>query len=148
MTEMVGEDEMIDVPNVGGWTNRKMKKKVLAEIIEARFIEIFELIAQEIEKTSYHNLMASGMVITGGTCIMPGADRLAHSVLNLPVRVGYPEKIRNLQELVYSPKYATSVGLVRFGINSNQGKLNFVGDETKLFHKVSRRMKDWMQEFF
>lgn len=148
MTEMVGEDEMIDVPNVGGWTNRKMKKKVLAEIIEARFIEIFELIAQEIEKTSYHNLMASGMVITGGTCIMPGADRLAHSVLNLPVRVGYPEKIGNLQELVYSPKYATSVGLVRFGINSNQGKLNFVGDETKLFHKVSRRMKDWMQEFF
>ena len=100
------------------------------------------------EKTSYHNLMASGMVITGGTCIMPGADRLAHSVLNLPVRVGFPEKIGGLQELVYSPKYATSVGLVRYGINSNQGKLNFVGDETNLFHKVSRRMKDWMQEFF
>jgi cell division protein FtsA len=92
--------------------------------------------------------MASGVVITGGTCIMPGADRLASQVLNLPVRVGYPENIAGLREMIYSPKYATSVGLVRYGITSNQGKLNFVGDDTNLFHKVSRRMKDWMQDFF
>ena len=50
--------------------------------------------------------------------------------------------------MIYSPKYATSVGLVRYGITSNQGKLNFVGDDTNLFNKVSRRMKDWMQDFF
>jgi cell division protein FtsA len=92
--------------------------------------------------------MASGVVITGGSCIMPGVDQLAHQVLNMPVRVGYPEHISGLKELIYSPKYATSVGLVRYGITSNQGKLNFVGDETNLFHKVSRRMKDWMQDFF
>ncbi len=148
MSSMVKEDEMIDVPSVGGRNNRTMKKRVLASIIEDRFREIFELIAHEIEKTHFHTLMASGVVITGGTCIMPGADRLASQVLNLPVRVGYPENIAGLREMIYSPKYATSVGLVRYGITSNQGKLNFVGDDTNLFHKVSRRMKDWMQDFF
>ncbi len=148
MTSMVEEDEMIEVPSVGGRNNRTMKKRVLASIIEDRFREIFELIAHEIEKTHFHTLMASGVVITGGTCIMPGADQLASQVLNLPVRVGFPENITGLREMIYSPKYATSVGLVRYGITSNQGKLNFVGDDTNLFHKVSRRMKDWMQNFF
>ncbi len=79
---------------------------------------------------------------------MPGADQLASQVLNLPVRVGFPENISGLQEMIYSPKYATSVGLVRYGITSNQGKLNFAGDDTNLFNKVSKRMKDWMQNFF
>ena len=148
MTSMVEEDEMIEVPSVGGRNNRTMKKRVLASIIEDRFREIFELIAHEIEKTHFHTLMASGVVITGGTCIMPGADQLASQVLNLPVRVGFPENISGLREMIYSPKYATSVGLVRYGITSNQGKLNFAGDDTNLFHKVSRRMKDWMQNFF
>ena len=147
-TSMVKEDEMIEVPSVGGRNNRTMKKRVLASIIEDRFREIFELIAHEIEKTHFHTLMASGVVITGGTCIMPGADQLASQVLNLPVRVGFPENITGLREMIYSPKYATSVGLVRYGITSNQGKLNFAGDDTNLFHKVSRRMKDWMQNFF
>ena len=148
MTSMVKEDEMIEVPSVGGRNNRTMKKRVLASIIEDRFREIFELIAHEIEKTHFHTLMASGVVITGGTCIMPGADQLASQVLNLPVRVGFPENITGLREMIYSPKYATSVGLVRYGITSNQGKLHFAGDDTNLFHKVSRRMKDWMQNFF
>ena len=148
MTNMVKQDEMIEVPSVGGRNNRTMKKRVLASIVEDRFREIFELIAHEIEKTHFHTLMASGVVITGGTCIMPGADQLASKVLNLPVRVGFPENISGLREMIYSPKYATSVGLVRYGITSNQGKLHFAGDDTNLFHKVSRRMKDWMQNFF
>ena len=148
MTSMVDENEMIEVPSVGGRNNRTMKKQVLASIIEDRFREIFELIAHEIEKTHFHTLMASGVVITGGTCIMPGADQLASQVLNLPVRVGFPENISGLREMIYSPKYATSVGLVRYGITSNQGKLHFAGDDTNLFNKVSRRMKDWMQNFF
>ena len=148
MTSMVGENDMIEVPSVGGRNNRTMKKRVLASIIEDRFREIFELIAHEIEKTHFHTLMASGVVITGGTCIMPGVDQLAYQVLNLPVRVGFPENITGLQEMIYSPKYATSVGLVRYGISSNQGKLHFAGDDTNLFNKVSKRMKDWMQNFF
>ena len=148
MTSMVKEDEMIEVPSVGGRNNRTMKKRVLASIVEDRFREIFELIAHEIEKTHFHTLMASGVVITGGTCIMPGADQLASQVLNLPVRVGFPENISGLREMIYSPKFATSVGLVRYGITSNQGKLHFAGDDTNLFNKVSRRMKDWMQNFF
>ena len=78
---------------------------------------------------------------------MPGADELAQEVLHLPVRVGYPENIQGLQELVYSPKYATSVGLVRYGLN-DENNMQFFGDDTNLFHKVSRRMKDWLHEFF
>ncbi|MBF0351014.1 MAG: cell division protein FtsA [SAR324 cluster bacterium] len=147
MTSMVTPEELIEVPGVGGRKNRTIPKIVLAEIIEDRFREIFEFIAQEIEKSQYRSVMASGVVITGGTCIMTGADELASDVLNLPVRVGFPEHIGKLQELIYSPKYATSVGLVRYGLNS-QSKLRFSGDESNLFHKVSRRMKDWLHEFF
>ncbi|MGA1599641.1 MAG: cell division protein FtsA [bacterium] len=144
----VDEDEEIQVPGVGGRNTRGMKKRVLAEIIEARFQEIFELIAQEVSKTPYRNLMASGVVITGGTCIMPGADRLGAQILGLPVRVGFPENIAGLHELIYSPKYATSVGLVRYGINSNYGRPLFGGDESNVFHRLSRRMKDVLRDFF
>ncbi|MBF0278545.1 MAG: cell division protein FtsA [SAR324 cluster bacterium] len=147
MVSMVEKGEMIQVSGVGGRRNRNIKKEVLAEIIEDRFREIFEFIANEIEKSQYRNVIASGVVITGGTCIMPGSDELASEVLNIPVRVGFPENISGIQELIYSPKYATSVGLVRYGINS-QSKLQFSGDETNVFHKVSRRMKDWLHEFF
>lgn len=148
MTSMVENDEMIHVPSVGGRKTRTVQKQVLAEIVEDRFSEVFEFIAQEIEKSQYRNVMASGVVITGGTCIMPGADSLAMQLLKLPVRVGFPEHISGLQELIYSPKYATSVGLVRYGTNNQQSRLNFRGDETNVFHKVSRRMKDWLHEFF
>ena len=147
MVSMVDKGEMIQVSGVGGRRNRNIKKEVLAEIIEDRFREIFEFIATEIEKSQYRSVIASGIVITGGTCIMPGSDELATKVLNIPVRVGFPENISGIQELIYSPKYATSVGLVRHGIN-NQSKLQFSGDETNVFHKVSRRMKDWLHEFF
>jgi cell division protein FtsA len=147
MVSMVEKDEMIQVSGVGGRRNRNIRKQVLAEIIEDRFREIFEFIATEIEKSQYRNVIASGLVVTGGTCIMPGSDELASEVLNIPVRVGFPENISGIQELIYSPKFATSVGLVRYGINS-QSKLQFSGDETNVFHKVSRRMKDWLHEFF
>lgn len=145
---MLKPDEKIEVPGLGGGRkSRTIRKQVLAEIIEARFREVFDFISMEIEKSNYRNVIASGVVITGGTCIMPGSDELANEVLNLPVRVGFPEHISGLQELIYSPKYATSVGLVRYGLNS-QSKLNYTGDETKMFHKVSKRMKDWLHEFF
>lgn len=147
MVSMVEDEEMIQVAGVGGRRARTIHKQVLAEIIEDRFREIFEFIAVEIEKSQYRNVIASGVVVTGGTCIMPGTDELAGRVLNIPVRVGFPENISGIQELIYSPKYATSVGLVRYGIN-NQSKLQFSGDETNVFHKVSHRMKDWLHEFF
>jgi len=147
MVSMVEPDEMIQVIGVGGRRSRSIRKEVLAEILEDRFREIFEFIAAEIEKSQYRNMLASGAVITGGTCIMSGADELAAEVLKIPVRVGFPENTTGIQELIYSPKYATSVGLVRYGI-SNQDKPQFTGDETNIFHKVSRRMKDWLHEFF
>lgn len=148
LASMVTPDEMVQVPSMGGRKNRRIQKLVLAQIIEDRFREIFEFIAQEVEKSQYRNMVASGVVITGGTCIMTGADELAQEVLHLPVRVGYPEHIQGLQELVYSPKYATSVGLVRYGLNYDEGHVHFFGDDMNLYHKVSRRMKDWLHEFF
>lgn len=147
MTSMVSPDEMIHVNGVSGSKPRTIQKLVLAGIVEDRFREIFEFIAQEIEKSRYRSMLASGVVITGGSCIMLGTDELASEVLRLPVRVGFPERIVGLQELVYSPKYATSVGLVRYGMN-NHNKFSFSGDDTNVFHKVSRRMKDWLHEFF
>lgn len=148
MVSMVKPDEMIQVPNVGGRKTRNIQKLVLAQIIEERFREIFEFIDTEVEKSKFRRMVASGVVITGGTCVMPGADELGSEILRLPVRVGFPESVTGIRDLIYSPKYATSVGLVRYGIQSHNKSMRFSGDETNLFNKVSRRMKDWLHEFF
>jgi cell division protein FtsA len=149
LTKLVEPDEMIQVPSVGGRKSRTLDKRLLADIIEPRFREIFELVGKEIDKSKYRNVIASGVVITGGSSLMPGADELAADILNFPVRVGFPENISGLNEMIYSPMYATAVGLLRFGLNNGQLRSTplFSGDHT-LLNKMSRRMREWVQEFF
>lgn len=149
MTRLVAVNEMVQVPSVGGRRARTLDKRVIAEIIEPRFREIFELINAEIDKSGYRNVIASGIVITGGSSIMPGADDLAADILQFPVRVGFPENITGLNEMIYSPKHATGVGLLRYALGNGEHRHTplFAGQQGML-HRVSRRMRDWMSDFF
>ena len=92
-------------------------------------------------------IIASGVVITGGTCILPGMPELAEQVFNLPVRRGVPRDIGGLTDVVNSPVYATGVGLVKYGSKNLQTK-NFAIGQENVFDKVVRRMKEWFSEFF
>jgi len=149
MTTLVEPDEMIQVPSVGGRRSRTLDKRVIAEIIEPRFREVYELVNSEIDRSGYRNVIASGVVITGGSSIMPGADDLAAEILQFPVRVGFPENITGLNEITYSPMHATGVGLLRYaqGNGSHRHVPLFSGDQT-LLNRFSRRMRDWVNEFF
>jgi cell division protein FtsA len=147
LVSMVKKEEMIEVPSVGGRKPRTLSRQTLAEIIEPRVEEILTLVQAEIVRSGYANLIGSGIVLTGGTAIMEGMPEIAEQVFNLPVRRGYPVGISGLADLVNSPIFATGVGLVKYG-SRNRSKSRFRIGETNIFSKVSRRMRDWLGEFF
>ena len=147
LTSMVGKDETIEVPSVGGREPRILSRQLLAEILEPRVEEVFSLVNREIVKSGYAGLIASGIVITGGSAILSGTPELAEQVFNLPVRRGTPLDIGGLTDIVNSPIYATGVGLVKYG-SLNVQVQNFKIGEANVFDRVSRRMKEWLREFF
>jgi cell division protein FtsA len=147
LVSMVNKEEMIEVPSVGGRKSRTLSRQTLAEIIEPRVEEILTLVQGEIVRSGYANLIGSGIVLTGGTSIMEGMPEIAEQVFNLPVRRGYPVGITGLVDLVNSPIYATGVGLVIYG-SRNPSKRSIPSGRTDIISKASRRMRDWLGEFF
>lgn len=114
-TSMVDEDETIEVPSVGGRPPRVLERQVLCRIIEPRVEEIFQAIGHVIAETGYRDMLASGLVVTGGTTQLDGMPELAEEIAGLPVRRGAPIGIGGLLDVVRSPAYATGVGLVKYG---------------------------------
>jgi cell division protein FtsA len=147
MTSMVGKDETIEVPSVGGREPRVLSRHLLAEILEPRVEEIFTLAQREIIKSGFEDLLASGIVLTGGSCILPGMPEMAEQIFNLPVRRGLPQGIGGLTDVVNSPIYATGVGLVKYGARCGGAPKFKIGSDN-LFDRVLRRMKEWFVEFF
>ena len=147
LASMVRKDESIEVPSVGGRKPRVLSRQTLAEIIEPRVEEILTLVQNEIAKTGYGNLIASGIILTGGSAIMEGIPELAEQIFNLPVRRGVPIGIGGLVDLVNSPIYATGVGLVLYG-SRHKAQSRFKVGEGNIFSKVTHRMKEWISEFF
>jgi cell division protein FtsA len=149
LASMIGKDETIEVPSVGGRKPRILSRQLLAEILEPRVEEIFSLVNREIVKSGFEDMIASGVVITGGSTILEGMPELAEQVFNLPVRRGLPQEIGGLVDVVNSPVYATGVGLVVYG-SKNVGISEFptAQSDENLFRRVSRRMKEWFGEFF
>ena len=147
LTSMVGRDETIEVPSVGGREPRILSRQLLSEILEPRVEEIFTLVNREIMRSGYEDLIASGAVITGGSSILEGMPELAEQVFNLPVRRAAPTGIGGLTDVVNSPIHATGVGLVKYGSRNLQSK-NFLIGQENIYDKVARRMKDWFGEFF
>jgi cell division protein FtsA len=147
LTSMVGKDETIEVPSVGGREPRILSRQLLAEILEPRVEEMFSLINREIIKSGYDELIASGVVITGGTAILPGMPELAEQIFNLPVRRGTPIDIGGLADVVNSPIYASGVGLVKYGSMNSQAQKFKVGEDN-MFERVAKRLKEMFSDFF
>jgi cell division protein FtsA len=147
LASMVQKDETIEVPSVGGRNPRVLSRQTLAEIIEPRVEEILTLVHHEVMKTGYANLIASGIILTGGTAVLEGLPELAEQIFNLPVRRGIPIGIGGLVDLVNSPMYATGVGLVLYG-SKHETQSRFKIGEANIFSKVTHRMREWIGEFF
>jgi cell division protein FtsA len=150
LASLVGKDETIEVPSVGGRKPRILSRQLLAEILEPRVEEIFTLVNREIVKSGFEDMIASGVVITGGSTILEGMPELAEQIFNLPVRRGTPQKIGGLVDVVNSPVYSTGVGLVIYGSRHMEVATQFptTQSDDSLFRKVSKRMREWFGEFF
>ena len=146
-TPLIPKDEIIEVPSVGGREPRKVSRQILGEIIEPRMEEILNLAHREIVKSGYEDLLAAGVVLTGGTAILEGITELAEQIFNMPVRRGYPIGIGGLTDIVNSPMYATGVGLIIYGSKGYYRNV-FKRSDGNIFNRVTRRMKRWFTEFF
>jgi cell division protein FtsA len=147
LSSLVGDDETIDVPAVGGRKPQTRSRQILCEIIEPRIEEIYVLVQQEIQKSGFEDLTSSGVVLTGGCCVMQGMVELAEEVLGLPARIGEPNSVGGLVDVVRSPKYATAVGLVRYGMEHEP----LVGAPTKSNGGLRRlwgKTRSWFAEIF
>ncbi len=144
---VVDNEETIEVPGIGGRKPRIVSRRALCDIIQPRMEEILTFAHRELIKSGYDDLMASGVVLTGGTAHMPGLCELAEQIFDLPVREGIPIGINGLVDVVKNPMYATGVGLVLYGARNPRGK-RFTNGDSRLFARVLRRMKEWFLEFF
>ena len=144
INSLIDKDQMIEVPSVGGRKPRLLSRHILSEILEPRVEEIFTLIDQEIERTELKELLASGVVITGGSALLPGIAEIADQVFQLPTRIGFPQRISGLVDVVNGPMFATAVGLVLYGME-HQSQNKFRIRDGNIFNKVTLRMKSWFK---
>lgn len=114
--QMVDPTEMVDVPEYGENAQHKVARRTVCEIVEARVEEIFEMIIADIKRAGYDGLLPAGMVLAGGTANLLGIETLARDLLRFPVRVGRPRGVRGLTDTVSDPAYATSIGLLLWGL--------------------------------
>lgn len=135
-------DEMIDVPGVGDRGPRTLSRQALAAVIEPRVEELFSLVHQVVRESGYEELLSSGVVLTGGTAMMPGMVELGEDMFLKPVRVGVPEYRGNLHEVVKSPRYATVMGLLQEGrVQRVRGRKVVV--QSGSAKQIWTRMKEW-----
>ncbi len=135
----------IEVPGVGGRGSKRLSRSILAEILEPRVEEVFALIKKELYSSGLENDFPAGFVLTGGSVLMDGVIDIAESIFNVPVRIGYPDKVGGLKDIVRNPGYATGVGLVIFGgrDKSNSARNNRShGSGFNIFSRMSKWLKD------
>jgi len=115
LTQLAGPDETIKVPSVGDRAPRELSRQALAEVVEPRYDELFTLVQAELRRSGFEDLIATGIVLTGGTSKMEGACELAEEIFHMPVRIGLPQGVDGMQDVIRNPIYSTAVGLLLYG---------------------------------
>jgi cell division protein FtsA len=146
MHTMADPEQMIEVPGVGDRSPRPLSRQRLADVIEPRVSELFELVQAELRRSGYEELLSSGVVLTGGASVMPGMVELAEEVFNLPVRVGAPQYDGALADVVCKPHYATAMGLVMEGMS--QRRKGMLGRDARNQRQWFGRVKSWLERNF
>jgi cell division protein FtsA len=145
LTQLADADESIEVPSVGQRAPRRLSRQTLAEVVEPRYEELFTLVHAELQRSGLENLIAAGVVLTGGSAKMEGAVELAEEVFHMPVRLGIPQSVKGLPEVVHNPVHSTVVGLLLFG---NDNRLSKIKMPLKAGKKgMLARMRSWFQGF-
>jgi cell division protein FtsA len=122
LSQLASPDEMIKVPSVGDRPSRELSRRALADVVEPRYDELFHLIQAELRHSGFEDMLAAGLVFTGGTSKMEGVAELAEEIFHIPVRIGMPYEVSGLVDIVRNPTYSTGVGLLMYGLKQHQHK--------------------------
>ncbi len=147
LASLVGSEEVVEVPSVGGRRPRLLSRQMLCEIMQPRMDEIFTHVALDVRRAGFIQQVAAGVVVTGGSSLMEGVPELAEQLFDLPVRLGMPTGVGGLKEVVSSPMYATGVGLVLYGADHRDQRSFGRHSERTLVDKVIKRMVQWFSDF-
>ncbi len=147
LASLVQKDETIEVPSTGGRDPRILSRQVLAEIIQPRVDEVFNLAQRELSRSGFDEFLTGGIVLCGGSVLLEGMTELAEQTFNLPVRLGYPNNIGGLIDVVNSPMYATGVGLVMYGARDENFE-RFGTASGGFVERVKSRMMNWFAQYF
>ncbi len=147
LSQLANPDESIEVPSVGERPARRLARQTLAEIVEPRYEELFGLVRDELRRSGFEETIAAGIVLTGGSAKMEGAIELAEEVFHVPVRLGMPQHVQGLTDVVRNPIYSTGVGLLLYARdNAVPGnRARGIGGNAKT---TIDRMKSWFQGNF
>jgi cell division protein FtsA len=147
LRQLADPREVVEVPGVDGRDARQLSLQTLAEVIEPRVVELYEFVLGELRRSGMEEMIAAGVVITGGAAMMRGMVDLGEEVFHMPVRLGLPRYVGGLSEVVSNPRYATGVGLILMG--KQQVERQIQGNmESGSFGRVFDKMKSWFQGNF
>lgn len=146
LSSLVEASEMIRVPGVVGREAKEVSRSVLASIIEPRMEEIFSLVARELKKGHFPEMLAAGVVLTGGASQLQGAVELAEQIFDLPTKVGTPLSFENAADLAPGPEYATGVGLIHFALSRHD--ISFRKGRPHGVARSFEKIKRWLNEYF
>jgi len=145
LTQMATPDESIEVPSVGDRPPRRLARQTLAEVVEPRYEELFNLIQAELRRSGMEDIIAAGIVLTGGSSKMEGVVELAEEIFHIPVRLGTPQFVTGLSDVIKNPIYATGVGLLLYGQQHHDQKFQefSVMDDSR--EGIWAKMKAWFK---
>jgi cell division protein FtsA len=147
LAQLATPEESIEVPSVGERAPRRLQRQTLAEVVEPRYEELLTLVQAELQRSGFEDLIAAGIVLTGGSAKMEGLAELAEEIFHVPVRIGVPHTVTGLVDVVRNPIYATGVGLLMFGHQHARERVP-EGSSGDGIGALLTRMKSWFQGNF
>jgi cell division protein FtsA len=147
LTQLAGSGETIEVPSIGERAARRLSRQTLAEVVEPRYEELLNLLQAELRRSGFEDLVAGGVVLTGGSAKMEGLIDLAEEVFHMPVRLGVPQYVAGMEEVVRDPIYSTGVGLLMYA-HQHRFLQRPELSESRGLRAVFGRMKSWFQGNF
>ncbi len=148
LTQLAGADETIKVPSVGERPPRDLSRQALAEVVEPRYDELFTLVQAELRRSGFEDLVPAGIVLTGGTSKMEGVVELAEEIFHMPVRVGFPQTVMGLTDIVRNPIYSTGVGLLQYGAARQDDSVPRPTARGPVQPGLWERFRGWLQNNF
>jgi cell division protein FtsA len=147
LAQLAANSESIEVPSIGDRPPRRLSRQTLAEVVEPRYEELLTLLHNELRRSGFEDLVAGGVVLTGGSSKMEGLIELAEEVFHMPVRLGVPQYVIGMNEVVNNPIYSTGVGLLMYARQHRFSRRPEIGDSAGLRGAWSR-MRSWFQGNF